>query len=71
MYLKETGLECELVSYGSGQGRMADTCGQSNEPLVSMKSGQLTRLAKNYWLCKNDPAPWSFVSSHFVTVWSI
>jgi hypothetical protein len=31
MYLKEIGLECELGSSGSGQGPMADTCGQSDE----------------------------------------
>jgi len=57
MYLKEMGLECELSSSGSGQGPMAGTCAQSNEPLVYIKFGQLTKLAKNYWLCKKDPAP--------------
>ena len=51
------GLECELGSSGSGQGPIAGTCAQSNEPLVSTKFGQLTGLAKNYWLRKKDPDP--------------
>jgi len=47
MYLKEMRLEFKLGSSGSGQGPMASTCAQSNEPLVSIKFEQLTRLAKN------------------------